>query len=981
MPDITHQAAFLTVRKAAVLSGLFRKCLAVACLALMIVAAGPCPPAGAQSQADQAAARPAGPEGLLNDQERQWLREHPVIRVVQDPGWPPIEFADPDGNPVGISNDYLNLLEQRLGIRFERVRNLSWQEAYSRLQRWDIDLTTSVTVTPERLKFWAFTNPYMNIPIVILAHSDVTYVGNMHQLEGKKVAVVDGYAVCDWIPRDFPGVELVKVKTTKAGIDLLQAREVFAFVDNMLVIGYYLAQLKMINLKIAGETPYLNAQSMAVRKDWAPLAGIIQKGLDSITAEQKRTIYNKWVPIRYDHGFDYSLLWQALGVFFLILLVLIYWNRKMSREIKLRKAIEADLRASQQRFRQLFNVTPVALCIVDSSGVMRDMNDRFVHTFGWTRQDVPDLNEWWRRAYPDPEYRRGIQEEWERRMRRSLREKVDSAPLESRVAAGDGRELTVIASGSVLEDLTLYVFYDLTERKRVEEALRESEEKFSLIFKRAPLMAAISDLENSALLEVNDKLLATFGAGREEALGRNVVELGWMRVEDRDRIVQTLQSGEKVAGLEVTCRANDGRAVHCLFHCELVSIANAKRVLTLALDVTEHKRAEGDKAELEAQLRQAQKMEAVGTLAGGIAHDFNNILSTVFGFAEMAMESAKTGRDNTPDLRQILSAGERAKELVRQILTFSRKVEVELKPLDLNKEVQRVAALLERTIPKMISIETRLEPGLGPVRANANQMEQILLNLATNAQDAMPDGGRLSIETRRVDLDQAYSLQHLEVRPGRYVLLQVSDTGKGVDEAAREHIFEPFYTTKDVGKGTGLGLSTVYGIVKGHQGEIYCYSEPGYGTTFKIYLPVVEDAPQAAAETAELPLSALQGAERILLVDDEEALRELGARTLSMAGYRVATAASGEEALEAFQADDGGFDLVVLDLGMPGMGGHKTLQAILEMRPEAKVIIASGYSAEGPVKATLASGAAGYVAKPFGRRDLLSTVRAVLDGE
>ena len=172
----------------------------------------------------------------------------------------------------------------------------------------------------------------MNIPIVILAHSDVTYVGNMHQLEGKKVAVVDGYAVCDWIPRDFPGVELVKVKTTKAGIDLLQAREVFAFVDNMLVIGYYLAQLKMINLKIAGETPYLNAQSMAVRKDWAPLAGIIQKGLDSITAEQKRAIYNKWVPIRYDHGFDYSLLWQALGVFFLILLVLIYWNRKMSRE-------------------------------------------------------------------------------------------------------------------------------------------------------------------------------------------------------------------------------------------------------------------------------------------------------------------------------------------------------------------------------------------------------------------------------------------------------------------------------------------------------------------------------------------------------------------------------------------------------------------------------------------------------------------------
>ena len=248
----------------------------------------------------------------------------------------------------------------------------------------------------------------MNIPIVILAHSDVTYVGNMHQLEGKKVAVVDGYAVCDWIPRDFPGVELVKVKTTKAGIDLLQAREVFAFVDNMLVIGYYLAQLKMINLKIAGETPYLNAQSMAVRKDWAPPSGHNPKRpgfhhrraeaghLQQVGAHTLRSRL-RLLPALAGAGRVFP---DPPGPDLLE-------PRKMSREIKLRKAIEADLRASQQRFRQLFNVTPVALCIVDSSGVMRDMNDRFVHTFGWTRQDVPDLNEWWRRAYPDPEYRRG----------------------------------------------------------------------------------------------------------------------------------------------------------------------------------------------------------------------------------------------------------------------------------------------------------------------------------------------------------------------------------------------------------------------------------------------------------------------------------------------------------------------------------------------------------------------------------------------
>jgi ABC-type amino acid transport substrate-binding protein len=250
-----------------------------------------------------------------------------------------------------MSADYLNLIEQRLGVKFERVRNLSWQEAYARLKRWEIDMTTSVAATPERAEFWAFTKPYMKIPIVIVSHADVTYIADMREFAGKKVAVVDGYAVNDWIPGDFPDIRLVRVNTVQEGLESLQRGDVFAYIDNMLVVGYYLAKLKMTNLKIAGETPYVNAQCMAVRKDWATLAEILQKALDSISEAERNDIYRKWLPIRYEHGFNYTLLWQALTISGVIFLGLVLWNRRLSREMRYRKQAEAALSESEQRFR------------------------------------------------------------------------------------------------------------------------------------------------------------------------------------------------------------------------------------------------------------------------------------------------------------------------------------------------------------------------------------------------------------------------------------------------------------------------------------------------------------------------------------------------------------------------------------------------------------------------------------------------------
>ena len=294
----------------------------------------------------------------LTEAERVWLHQHPVIRVAQDPSWPPIEFTDAHGSPSGMTADYLTLIEQRLGLKFERVPNLSWQEAYERMKRWEIDMTTTVAVTPERETFWAFTKPYMNMPIGIVTRGDVAYIADLRELEGRKVVVVEGYVANIWISHDFPEIELVRVRTTEEALRMLQRGEVFACVENMLVVGHYLAELKISNLKIAGTTPYTNAQCMAVRKDWSPLAGILDKALDSVSQPERNAIYRKWLPLRYEYGFAYSRLLPVAAIVTIFLLGLAAW--KWKRVDKGRGVIAGDGRLKRWQ-AYLFTISATAV--------------------------------------------------------------------------------------------------------------------------------------------------------------------------------------------------------------------------------------------------------------------------------------------------------------------------------------------------------------------------------------------------------------------------------------------------------------------------------------------------------------------------------------------------------------------------------------------------------------------------------------------
>ena len=371
-------------------------------------------------------------------------------------------------------------------------------------------------------------------------------------------------------------------------------------------------------------------------------------------------------------------------------------------------------------------------------------------------------------------------------------------------------------------------------------------------------------------------------------------------------------------------------------------------------------------------------MEAIGTLAGGISHDFNNLLQAITGYTQIMLLDKDENDPDYPSLEAIQNAGNRASELVRQLLLFSRKAGSARRPVALNQEIEQTRQILERTIPKMIDIDFHPGGRLWNINADPVQIEQILLNLGTNAADSMPDGGKFLIETENVYLDDDYVQHHLGAKPGPYVLLTASDTGHGMDGETVEKIFEPFFTTKEIGKGTGLGLASVYGIINSHGGFINCYSEIGQGTTFKIYLPAIEhvDTDESTNLVDNAPRG---GTETILLVDDEEPIRNFATQALKEFGYTVLTASSGEAAIETYSTNPHGIDLVITDIGMPGMGGHRCFQELIRINPAAKIIIASGYSIDGPIKKTLEAGAAGYVGKPYRLTDLLDKVRAVLD--
>jgi PAS domain S-box-containing protein len=522
------------------------------------------------------------------------------------------------------------------------------------------------------------------------------------------------------------------------------------------------------------------------------------------------------------------------------------------------------------------------------------------------------------------------------------------------------------------------------ERRALEEraaqALQESESRFRAIFEQAAIGMADSSLD-ARFIRLNQRFCEIMGYSRQELLGLTFREITHPDdlARDEQLVAQLLRGELSRYAVEKRYLRKDGGVVWANLTLSLLRSASGDPVHFVAVveDITGQKRAEDERRNLERQLLQAQKMESVGRLAGGVAHDFNNHLTVINGYCAMLLDEMGPADPLREPVDEILLAGQRAAALTRQLLAFSRKQVAEPRVISLNDVVAEARKMLSRLIGDDVEIITHLDAGLGSVVADSSQMNQVLMNLAINARDAMPDGGRIIMETMNTDLDAGYAAQHAGVEAGPYVLLSITDTGAGMTQEVVQHIFEPFFTTKDVGAGTGLGLSTVYGIVKQAGGWIWVYSEPGKGSTFKVYLPRAGGAP----EPLPAPVSAaetLRGTETVLVVEDQPEVRKLTLAMLESQGYRLLEAASGSEALSLCERYPEPIHLLITDVVMPGMTGRELAMRLLALRPSLKTLYTSGYTANTIAHEGVLDPGVAYLPKPFSPAQLAAKVREVL---
>jgi len=648
------------------------------------------------------------------------------------------------------------------------------------------------------------------------------------------------------------------------------------------------------------------------------------------------------------------------------------------QDITERKRAEEALHESEERFRTTFTYAVTGMAQAGLGGRFLQVNPSLCEMLGYSEQELLSLH------FQDITHPDDLASSLEL-VRQLLAGQTDSFQMEKRYLHKDGHVVWGQLSVSLVRDArgrplqSVVEIQDITERKRVEEELRKSEERYRDLFENANDILYTHDLRGN-FTSINKAGERLCGYPRDETLKLNIAQIVAPEClsQVRENLADKLSSGLEATTYELEVICKDGSRLPVEVHTRLIYEAGRPvGVQGIARDISERKQAEAEHHRLEEQLFQAQKMESIGTLAGGVAHDFNNLLTAILGNTQLALARLKPEDLLHRRLLEIAKAANRASSLTSQLLAFSRRQRLERKHIDLNDTLGDFMKMLRRIIGADVELSLQVAPNLSSVFADPTQIEQVVMNLAVNARDAMPGGGRISIETHSVRLDEAFCHEHPWAKPGSYVQLAVSDTGCGMDAETRQRIFEPFFTTKEVGKGTGLGLAVVYGIIQQHDGLIHVQSAEGRGTTFKIYLPATKQA--ATAEPLEAQPALRGGRETILVVEDEESLRELIQEVLGGLGYNVLLARDGKEAVELYAAHHEQVALAVLDLVMPRMGGQEAYERMRERGGKLPVIFMTGYSVEVARSQFLTEAGATLMQKPYSMNELGRKVREALD--
>ncbi len=650
------------------------------------------------------------------------------------------------------------------------------------------------------------------------------------------------------------------------------------------------------------------------------------------------------------------------------------------RDISQRKKAEERHKKRNTFIEAILTNLPIGLAVNRiSDNIVTYMNKKYEEIYGWPKASFSDIDSFFTKVYPDPEYRKKL---LERIMADILSGDPEKMRWENITATGMNGEKRIVSAVNIPlfdQDLMISTVQDVTGRLRAEESLRESEEKYRSLFESLMDGVAESDMDGN-IIDCNKAYADMAGYTEEEIKTLRYHDLTpekW-REEDEKQVEKTLERGYSDL-YEKERIKKEGTVFPISIRMWIRSDKNGKAIGRWGIirDIKERKHAEDEKAKLQDQLFEARKMEAVGQLAGGVAHDFNNMLGIILGHAEMGMDQVDPSQPLYADLDEIRKAAHHSAELTRQLLAFARKQIASPKMLDLNDTVAGMLKMLFRVLGEHISLSWKPAAFLWPIRIDPAQVDQILTNLSANARDAINGEGALTIETANRMFDERDSAAHPGITPGEYVMLSVNDTGPGMDKDTLAHIFEPFFTTKEVGKGTGMGLSSIYGIVKQNNGFIDVESEPGKGTTFKIYLPRSVDRPlDIAAEAPGEPVKG--GSETILLVEDEPAILKMTELLLESLGYTVLTAPAPAEAIRCAETYAGEIHLLMTDVVMPEMNGRDLAKHLLSLYPNLKRLFMSGYTADIIAHHGVVEEGVNFLQKPFTKRELAARVREAL---
>jgi PAS domain S-box-containing protein len=648
--------------------------------------------------------------------------------------------------------------------------------------------------------------------------------------------------------------------------------------------------------------------------------------------------------------------------------------KQLEKEVLSFKQIEASLRESEATLRSIFRAAPTGIGMV-CDRVIQQANERLCKITGYTREEL--LGKSARILY-------GTDEDFEfvgREKYAQISER-NTGTVETRWQRKDGTMIDVLLSSTPIDsnDLSMGVTFtalDITSRKQVERDLRESEARYRSLFKNNHSVMLLIDPETANIVDANPAAVNFYGWSYEELTCKKITDINRLTKEQVFAVMEKVKM-EQRKHLYFRHLLASGEIRDVEVYSGPIKVHGRELLYSIVHDITARKKAEEEKAALESQLLHAQKMETIGTLSGGIAHDFNNLLGIILGNAELAMDDLPEWHPAKSNFNEIRTASLRARDVVKQLLSFSRKSDPKQRPVKLVQIVEDALKFLRSSTPTSIEIHQHIPNDTDDtILADSTQINQVLINLFTNAAHAMEDtGGVISIGIENIDLDQSSATVYPDLPPNRYVRLTVRDTGTGIDHEIKDRIFDPYFTTKEVGKGTGIGLSVVHGIVKSHNGAISVDSKFGEGTTFSILFPIAEEEAVTETEPADkFPT----GNEKILIVDDEESMVDIGRGRLERLGYQVEVRTNPIDALELFRADPDEFDLVITDMTMPRITGDKLVKDILKIRPDIPTILCTGFSERIDEEKAKEIGIRGYIQKPFDQGTLSRIVRTILD--